>query len=114
VLDGLQQAGMSTGAGATVAEVAVEAGRHFGADVVEPVQEVGAVADRALCSSRLAPDRELAEQAWTVQGSLRRSVHQRLDRRQRARTWVAVGSAPARPVARPAMGWRRWLISRQR
>ena len=97
LLDGLQQAGMPPERSATTAEVATEAGRHFGAHVTDPVQQVGRVADRAVCSVRGGPDRAAAEQAWEVQRALRRTIHRGLDHRQRARSLLAVGSAPRRP-----------------
>jgi hypothetical protein len=97
LLDGLQQAGMVSGPGATTAEVASEAGNHFGAELQEPVAAVGAVADQALCSST-PPDRASAEQAWSTQRDLRRRVHRGLDQRQRARALLAVGSQPRRPL----------------
>ncbi len=117
LLDGLQQAGMPPDPAATTAEVATEAGRHFGAEVTGSVQEVGRVADRAVCSVRAGPDREAAEQAWEVQRVLRRTIHRSLDRRQRARSLLAVGSAPRRPELDPAdqvAGGRRWLSGRWR
>jgi hypothetical protein len=97
LLDGLQQAGMITGSGDTSGEVATEAGRHFGPEVTAPVQAVGAVADQAVFSVTDPPDREAAEDAWETQQRVRRAVHRGLDRRQRVRALLAVGSAPREP-----------------
>jgi hypothetical protein len=108
LLDGLQQAGMPADAGATTAEVATEAGRHFGPDVTGPVQEVGTVANRAVCSVVAPPDGVGAEGAWAAQQAVRQTVMRSLDRRQRARALLAVGSAPRQPSVRPAPDRRRW------
>ncbi len=114
LLDGLQQAGMAAGAAATTAEVASEAGRHFGPDVTGPVQEVGAVADRAVCSVAAPPDAGAAEAAWAAQRAVRQTIRQGLDRRQRARALLAVGSAPREPSAEPAPARARRLRIRSR
>ncbi len=97
LLDGLSQAGMRTAAGSTSSEVAGEAGGCFGPDVVEPVQRVGSLADRAVCSTREPPDRPGAEEAWTTQRDLVHRIHAHLDRRARARALMSVGSSPRRP-----------------
>jgi hypothetical protein len=97
LLDALQQAGMTSAAGDTSAEVATEAGRHFDPDLVRPVQEVGAVADQALFSLSRPPDHLAANQAWETQQAVRDAVHRSLDRRQRLRAALAVGSAPRAP-----------------
>ena len=116
LLDGLQQAGMTTGPGDTTMEVATEAGRHFGPDVTGPVQEIGAVADQAVFSVHSPPDQQAAQRAWAAQGAVRHAVHRSLDRRQRGRALLAVGSAPRLPAAAPvplssasALGRRRRL-----
>ena len=96
LLDGLQQAGMATSRGATGAEVAAEAGHHFGVEVTDPVQDVARLADRALCST-VPPPLDDAEAAWQSQRTLRRTIHRGLDRRQRSRALMSVGSAPRRP-----------------
>jgi hypothetical protein len=90
---------MATGVGDTTVEVASEAGRHFGPDLTDPVQQVGAVAERAVFSVTGAPDEEAAQQAWETQRSVRLAVRGRLDRRQRLRALLAVGSAPRQPSA---------------
>jgi hypothetical protein len=97
LLDALQQAGMTSAPGDSSAEVATEAGRHFGPDLARPVQEVGAVADQAMFSLGHPPDRRAAQQAWETQHAVRDAVHRRLDRRQRVRAALAVGSAPREP-----------------
>jgi transglutaminase-like putative cysteine protease len=102
LLDALQQAGMVTGSGDTSGEVATEAGRHFGPDVTTPVHEVGAVADQAMFSVREPPDELAARGAWETQRAVRQAVHGRLDRRQRLRALLAVGSAPGTPERSPA------------
>jgi TgpA N-terminal domain/Transglutaminase-like superfamily len=99
LLDGLTQAGMVTAPGATSSEVAAEAGRHFGPDLVDPVYEIGTLADRAVCSLRDPPDGPSAQAAWEAQRGLRRTIHGRLERPQRARALMAVGSGPRRPRA---------------
>jgi len=101
LLDGLHQAGMSARPGDTSAEVATEAGRHFGPDITAPVREVGALANRAVCSISEPPDQAAAARAWESQESVRRAVHRGLDRRQRARALLSVGSAPRRPSVSP-------------
>ena len=97
LLDGLSQAGMPTGPGATSSEVAAEVGSCFGSDSAEPVQLVGSLADRAVCSTREPPDAASAEAAWRTQRNLVHRIHARLDRRQRARALMSVGSSPRRP-----------------
>jgi hypothetical protein len=99
MLDGLYQAGMPTGRGDTSTEVAAEASRHFSPDLAAPVSEVGALAERAVCSVNDPPDQEAAEQAWELQRSTRRSLHRSLDRRQRARALLVVGAEPRFPSA---------------
>jgi Transglutaminase-like superfamily len=97
LLDGLSQAGMRTAPGSTSSEVAREAGASFGPDVIDPVQQVGSMADQAVCSTREPPDAAGAEQAWTTQRNLIRGIHAHLDRRARARALMSVGSSPRRP-----------------
>jgi Transglutaminase-like superfamily len=97
LLDGLSQAGMRPAAGSTSSEVAGEAGGCFGPDVVEPVQRVGSLADRALCSTREPPDHASAEEAWTTQRDVVHRIHADLDGRARARALMSVGSSPRRP-----------------
>jgi TgpA N-terminal domain/Transglutaminase-like superfamily len=97
LLDGLSQAGMRTAAGSTSSEVAGEAGGCFGPDVVDSVQQVGSLADRALCSTREPPDHASAEGAWTTQRDLVHRIHAHLDRRARARALMSVGSSPRWP-----------------
>jgi hypothetical protein len=99
MLDSLSQAGMVTAPGATSSEVAAEAGRYFGPDLVEPVYEIGSVADQAVCSLRDPPDGPTALAAWEAQRALRRAVRGRLERPQRARALLMVGSGPRRPRA---------------
>jgi hypothetical protein len=101
LLDTLEQAGMSAGPGDTSAEVADEAGRHFGPDVAEPVHEVGAVAEQAVFSVSGPPDEEAARRAWDTQRTVRLTLHRNLDRRQRARSLLVVGSAPRDPSSGP-------------
>ena len=98
LLDGLDQAGMATAAGSTTAEVASEAAIHFSADIAGPVSLVGSVADRAMFSAARPPDTASAESAWETQRALRRSVHRGLDRRQRLRAALSVGSSARRPA----------------
>ncbi len=99
LLDGLQQAGMATRSADTAEEVASAAGQVFGPDLTGLVQDVGAVAERAVFSVSGPPDHPEAQQAWATQRTVRRTIHRSLDRRQRARALLAVGSAPRRPSA---------------
>lgn len=99
LLDGLEQAGMATRPADTTEEVASAVGEVFGAELAGPVAEVGAVAERGMFSVTRPPDPEAAQQAWATQGTVRRAIHRSLDRRQRARALLAVGSAPRRPSA---------------
>jgi hypothetical protein len=98
LLDGLTVAGMRAAPGATSTEVAGDAAFYFGSDVAEPVAEVGRLADLALYSSNASPDHAAAESAWEAQGALRRSIFRTLDRRQKARALLSVGSSPRRPT----------------
>jgi hypothetical protein len=98
LLDSLEQAGMSTGPGDTSVEVANDAGRHFGPDVTGPVQEVGAVAEQAVFAVTGSPDADAAQRAWETQHDVRSAVFRGLDRRQRARALLTVGSAPRQPA----------------
>jgi hypothetical protein len=100
LLDGLHQAGLSPPRGATSAEVAVDAGRAFGAGVSAPVRQVGELADRAVFSVSHPPERADAEHAWRQQRRLRRAVLRSLDRRQRTRALLSVGAAPRDPCRR--------------
>ena len=100
LLDGLHQAGLPPPRGATSAEVAVDAGRAFGADVAAPVRQVGELADRAVFSVRHPPEQADAEDAWREQRRLRRAVLRSLDRRQRTRALLSVGAAPRDPYRR--------------
>jgi hypothetical protein len=97
LLDTLEQAGLAASPADTNAEVARAAGHVFGSDLAGPVEEVGSVAERAMFSVHGTPDQPAAQQAWATQQALRRTVHRSLDRRQRARALLAVGSAPRRP-----------------
>jgi hypothetical protein len=107
LLDGLEQAGMPTSPGDTTREVASAAGHVFGTDLARPVEEVGAVAERAMFSVSGPPDHPTAQQAWATQLTVRRAIHRGLDRRQRVRALLAVGSAPRRPSSGRSGGSRR-------
>ena len=98
LLDGLDQAGMATAPGSTTAEVASEAAIHFSSDIAGPVSLVGSVADRAMFSPARPPDTASAESAWETQRALRRRIHSGLDRRQRIRAVLSVGSSARRPT----------------
>jgi transglutaminase-like putative cysteine protease len=98
LLDGLNRYGMPTPETATTAEVATSAGHHFGENVVAPIEEVGALADRALFSLADPPDAGNAARAWRITDEVRHEVAGTLDRRQRARALLGVGDAPRRPV----------------
>jgi hypothetical protein len=100
LLDGLHQAGLSPARGATSAEIAADAGRAFGEDVAAPVRQVGEVADRAVFSISHPPERADAEEAWEEQRRVRHIVLHSLDRRQRVRALLSVGSTPRQPSSR--------------
>jgi hypothetical protein len=100
LLDGLHQAGLSPAGGATSAEIAADAARAFGEDVAAPVRQVAEVADRAVFSPSHPPEWADAEEAWQEQRRVRRTVLRTLDRRQRARALLSVGSAPRQPSRR--------------
>jgi hypothetical protein len=61
---------------------------------------VGEVADRAVFSVAHPPELADAEEAWQEQRRVRRVVLGTLDRRQRARALLSVGSAPRHPSRR--------------
>jgi Transglutaminase-like superfamily len=103
LLDGLQQAGLTTSPADTAEEVAGAAGQVFGSDLTRTVHQVGAVAERAMFSVHDPPDQPAAEHAWATQQTVRQTIHRRLDRRQRARAALAVGSAPRRPSSAPGL-----------
>jgi hypothetical protein len=65
--------------------------------VMPPVQQVGAIADQAAFSVKTPPDRSAAQGAWDTQRTVRLALLRSLDRRQRVRASLAVGSAPRRP-----------------
>ena len=98
LLDGLDRAGMRVDPGSTSSEIATDAVRHFGADVDPEVVEVAAVADRAIFSAFHPPGLDDALRAWQTQREVNRRVLRSLDRRQRARALITVGSSPRRPV----------------
>jgi hypothetical protein len=100
LLDSLQQAGMAAGRGDTSAEVAEEAGRHFGPEVTLPVLEVGDMAERAVFSVSDPPGPDDASEVWATQRSVRKTVHGGLDRRRRWRALLSVGSSPKLAVTR--------------
>ncbi|HWE57124.1 MAG TPA: transglutaminaseTgpA domain-containing protein [Acidimicrobiales bacterium] len=100
LLDGLDRSGMRTAVGATASEVADEVGHHFGSELVPSVQAIGQVVDRAVFSSRTAVAVAEADQCWSGQQAIRKQIESGLDRRQRLRASLLVGSAPAGPVGR--------------
>jgi hypothetical protein len=66
---------------------------------------VGEVADRAVFSISHPPDRADAEEAWEEQRRVRGTVLHSLDRRQRTRALLSVGSTPRHPSNRePSSG----------
>ena len=94
VLDGLERAGLRPDRAATSAEVAAEVGHHFGRELVAPAMEVGAMADRALFSTALAPSGAEVAAAWETADAVGRAVLGGLDRRQRLHAAMVVGSTP--------------------
>ena len=97
LLDGLERAGMQIGRSSTGSEVADDASGHFGAIVGPQVMEIAEVADRGLYSLFDPPGFGEAQQAWSKQRQLTREIIRSLDRRQRTKALVAVGSGPRRP-----------------
>lgn len=97
LLDGLDRAGMDPEAGWTSTEVATEAGLHFGREVEEAVRSVGTVADRAVFSTSHQIAHPIALHSWSTQLSAGRLALRTLDRRQRLRAMLSVGSSPRRP-----------------
>ena len=104
LLDGLQQAGMATGPSATSGEVATEAGLHFGPDVTESVHQVGAVADRAVCSPRRPPTRRPPRAPGPRNGRCARRCVAAWIAASAPRALLVVGVAPRLPSHRPAAG----------
>ncbi|MBV9662222.1 MAG: DUF4129 domain-containing protein [Acidimicrobiales bacterium] len=100
LLDGLARSGLQPDPGSTGREVAAEAAGCFGPDVLEAVEEVGRVAERAVFSMSNPPEHDTARQAWEVQRSVCRQVRRGLAGRDRLRASVLVGSAPRRPGKR--------------
>jgi len=82
--------------GATASEIAGEVGHHFGAELVPRAAAVAGVADRAVFSTAPVPA-GAALDAWTTSRVICREVVRGLDRRQRLRSALSVGSAPSRP-----------------
>lgn len=97
LLDGLERAGMHIGRSSTGSEVADDAGGHFGATVGPQVMEIAEVANRGLYSLFDPPGVDESQQAWNRQRQLTREIIRSLDRRQKAKALVAVGSGPRRP-----------------
>lgn len=97
LLDGLDRAGMQVPRSSTSAEIATEAAAHFGAVIRQQVAEVAEVADRSLYSTQNPPPFDDAVRVWSAQRDLTREILDGLDRRQRARALMAVGSSPRRP-----------------
>jgi hypothetical protein len=97
LLDGLDRAGMRIAGSSTSSEVATEAAAHFGAEVRARVRRVAEVADRGLYSTLHPPSPDDAAGAWFAQRDLTRDILRGLDRRQRARALIAVGSSPRSP-----------------
>ena len=97
LLDGLDRAGMAVNPGSTSCEITTDAVRHFGSDVDSLLVEVAMAADRALFSTLDPPNPDEAARAWDTQRQVTREVLRGLDRRQRARALVSVGSSPRRP-----------------
>jgi hypothetical protein len=101
LLDGLWRAGMRPDPAATGAEIAVGARDHFGASVEAPVASVAALADRALFHPHGVADISDARGAWVAQQWVNREASATLDRRQRVRAILRVGTYPVSP--RPAL-----------
>lgn len=97
LLDGLDRAGMRPRAGATNTEVAADVADHFGPDLAEPAGVVATIADQAMFSVAQPVAAESARQAWETTRTIHTRVAARLDRRDRLRSLLVVGSAPRRP-----------------
>jgi hypothetical protein len=99
-LDGLERAGMVPGRGATASEIVTEVGHHFGRDHVAPARLLADAADEAVFSPAPGLTIESAQETWEAAQHLSRRVVAGLDRRQRLRAAVRVGSSPANPLSR--------------
>ena len=97
-MDGLERAGLVPVAGATASEIASEVGHHFGPEHLPAARTLAAVADEAVFSSQSPLAYEVAVDAWTRAQGLTREVLAGLDRRQRLRAAVLVGSSPSTPA----------------
>jgi hypothetical protein len=97
LLDGLDRAGMPIEPSSTGAEVADEASGHFGGTVGPRVLRIAEVADRGLYSRSKPPPFEDSQRVWDDQRELTHDIIRQLDRRQRARALITVGSGSKRP-----------------
>jgi hypothetical protein len=101
LLDGLERAGLVPTAGATASEIAAEVGHHFGREHIPAARKLAGVADAAVFSSHDWLTYESAIGVWTDAHGLTRQILAGLDRRQRLRAAVLVGSSPATPGETP-------------
>jgi hypothetical protein len=99
LLDGLARLGVDIVPSATTGEVVEQVAESFGPQYSRAAAEVAAVADQALYSRQWPLDAAVARHAWSRQADLCRSLRRQAGGRQRARSLVAVGPAPARPSA---------------
>lgn len=97
LLDVLQRAGMRPGPAATNAELAADAGNHFGAELAEAAATVAAIADQAVFSSTLPVEERSAREAWDAARTAQAVLLRALSRRDRVRSLLLVGSAPRHP-----------------
>ena len=97
-LDGLERAGLAPADGATASEIATEVGHHFGREHVAAAGAIAAAADRAVFSERDGLTYEEAVEVWASAADLSHLVLAGLDRRQRLRAAVLVGSSPVHPA----------------
>lgn len=96
-LDGLERAGLVPVAGATASEIAAEVGHHFGTEHMPAARSLAGVADEAVFSPRTSLTYEDALEMWADAQGLTRQVLAGLERRQRLRAAVLVGSSHATP-----------------
>jgi hypothetical protein len=93
----MTRAGADPGSASTSSEIVDLVGHSFGPDLSEPVRQVAVLSDRALFSSRSAPDAETARQGWVAAVGFGRQLRSRLPLTQRVRGSLKVGGPRRRP-----------------
>ncbi len=100
LVDGMARLGLEVRPAATSQELARSARQQFGEDIGPLVGAVAELADRAVYSSRWAPDAQTADYAWQAQAQAYRALLHQAGWRRRARALAQVGPAPAKPLAK--------------